>query len=121
MNQLATTGNAELAVNQRTKDLIFRGVSDNTLKAYRRALKDLEAWMHDSENGFQIDHIGNGGESLYDGVLAAYLTELHDSGKSPATISQVTAAVDVEDVGTVLTLRPNKTDQEGDGVALDIG
>ena len=34
MNQLATTESAELAVNQRTKDLIVRGVSDNTLKAY---------------------------------------------------------------------------------------
>ena len=51
MNQLAMTENAELAVNQRTKDLIVRGVSENTLKAYRRALKALEAWMHDAENG----------------------------------------------------------------------
>ena len=34
MNQLATTAGAELAVGERTKDLIVRGVSDNTLKAY---------------------------------------------------------------------------------------
>ena len=59
----------------------MRGVSDNTLKAYRRALKDLEAWMHDA------------GNELNDSVLAAYLTELHDSGKSPATVSHVVAAV----------------------------
>ena len=30
---------------------------------------------------------------LNDSVLAAYLTELHDSGKSPATVLQVVAAV----------------------------
>lgn len=93
MNQLTTTGNAELAVNQRTKDLIVRGVSDNTLKAYRRALKDLEAWMRDAENGFRIDADGNAVVSLNESVLVAYLTELHDSGKSPATISQGVAAV----------------------------
>ena len=39
MNQRATTQNAELAVNQHTKDLIVRGVSENTLKAYRRAFE----------------------------------------------------------------------------------
>ncbi len=93
MNQLATTEGAELAVNQRTRDLIVRGVSENTLKAYRRALKELEAWMHDAANGCRVDGNGNGGHGLNDSVLAAYLTELHDSGKSPATVSQVVAAV----------------------------
>ena len=93
MSQLATTESAEFAVNQRIKDLIVRGVSDNTLKAYGRALKDLNAWMHETENGFRIDQTGNCGMSLNDSVLAAYLSELHDSGKSPATISQVVAAV----------------------------
>ena len=33
------------------------------------------------------------GNGLNDSVLAAYLTELYDSGKSPATVSQVVAAV----------------------------
>ena len=91
MNQLAKTAGAEIA--ERTKDLIVRGVSANTLKAYRRAMKDLEAWMHDAANGFWIDENGNGGHGLNDSVLAVYLTELHDSGKSPATVSQVVAAV----------------------------
>ena len=91
MNQLATAAGAELVVNERTKDLIVRGVAANTLKAYQRALNDLEAWMHDGANGFRID--GNGGHGLNDSVLAAYLTELHDSGKSPATVSQVVATV----------------------------
>lgn len=81
MNQLATTESAELAVNQRNKDLIVRGVSDNTLKAYRWALKDLKAWMRDAGNG------------LKDSALALYLTELHDSGKSPATIALAVATV----------------------------
>ena len=81
MDQLATRAGAELALEERTRDLIVRGVSANTLKAYRRALKDLEAWMRDAANG------------LNDGVLAVYLTELHDSGKSPATVVQVVATV----------------------------
>ena len=46
-NQLARTSGAELAVKERTKDLIVRGVSANTLKAYRQALKGLEAWMRE--------------------------------------------------------------------------
>ena len=45
------------------------------------ALKDLEAWLRDAANG------------LNDVILAAYLTELHDSGKSPATVVQVVATV----------------------------
>ena len=81
MNQLAITAGAELALGERTRDLIVRGVSANTLKAYRRALKDLDAWLRDAA------------KVLNDGVLAMYLTELHDSGKSPATVSQVVAAV----------------------------
>ena len=75
---------------------------------------------------------------MNDSILAAYLTQLHDSGKSPATISQVVAAVKwqgknleinrvnsegdrMSDVGSVLTLRTSKTDQEGEGTALYIG
>lgn len=34
MNELATTESAELALIERTKDLIVRGVSANRLKAY---------------------------------------------------------------------------------------
>ena len=71
----------EFALGERTRDLIGRGVSENTLKAYQRALKDLEAWLRDAANG------------LNDSVLAAYLTQLHDAGKSPATVAQVVAAV----------------------------
>ena len=61
-----------------TKKLIEAGISDNTLKAYRRALLELDAWL-DAE--------------LNDPVLASYITELHQSGKAPASIAQVVAAV----------------------------
>ena len=46
-----------------------------------------------SSHGFRIDGNGNGEHGLNDSVLAAYLTQLHDSGKSPATVLQVVAAV----------------------------
>lgn len=62
------------------KDLIQAGISANTKKAYQRALKAVQDWLPDSE-------------PLSDALLAAYLTELHQKGKSPATISQVVAAV----------------------------
>lgn len=45
------------------------------------AMKDLDAWLCDAAI------------VLNDVILAAYLTELHDSGKSPATVAQVVAAV----------------------------
>ncbi len=64
-----------------TKELIEAGISDNTLKAYRRALLELDAWL-DAE--------------LNDSVLASYITELHQSGKAPASIAQVVAAVKSE-------------------------
>lgn len=42
MNKLATTAGAKIAVNERTRDLIVRGVSENTLKAYGLALMSPE-------------------------------------------------------------------------------
>ena len=185
MNELATTICADIAISQRQAELIRAGVSGNTLKTYRHALKKLELWL--------------GGRGLDDAVLAEYLAVLHDSGKSPATIAQAVAAVkwrgledvvgeitqrslqgirregrergrgqvdgltrqdmervcsfaeasrtlaglrdsamirlmsdcllrisevvavNVEDVGKVLTVRSSKTDQEGQGVALYVG
>ena len=78
MNELAVRRENALAIGADTKELIKAGVSENTLKAYRRALIELEEWL-DTE--------------LNDSVLAEYLTHLHQSGKSPSTISQVVAAV----------------------------
>ena len=67
-------------IRPKIKNLIHASISDNTKKAYQRALQGIEDWKP-------------AGETLSDGLLAAYLTELHENGKSPSTISQVVAAV----------------------------
>ena len=54
-------------------------LSENTLKAYQRALQCLEIWLS--------------GRTLSDALLANYITTLHEDGKSPATIGQAVAAV----------------------------
>ena len=68
----------EVTIGADTKQLIQATLSENTLKAYRRALDSLAVWL-DAE--------------LNDAVLAEYITHLHQSGKSPATIAQVIASV----------------------------
>ena len=68
-----------LYVPEATKDLIKASLAENTLKAYQRALAKLTDWLS--------------GQTLSDVLLASYLTELHRNDKSPATISQVVAAV----------------------------
>ena len=67
-------------IRPKIKNLIHASISDNTKKAYQRALQAIEDWKPAEE-------------TLSDGMLAAYLTELHENGKSPSTISQVVAAV----------------------------
>ena len=62
------------------KNLIQSSIAENTKKAYQRALQGIENWKPVEE-------------TLSDTLLAAYLTELHQKGKSPSTISQVVAAV----------------------------
>ena len=67
------------AVTERTADMIRASVSKNTLRAYRSATKRLETWLN--------------GRILTDALLADYLAELFEEGKSPATIAIVAAAV----------------------------
>ena len=62
-----------------TADLIQAGVSANTQRVYRHAIEKLEAWRDE--------------RAMDDAVLAEYIAHLHAQGKSPATISQVVAAV----------------------------
>ena len=72
--------NAEpLQLPEETEFLIKASIAENTLKAYQRALQSLTAWLS--------------GRVLSDALLANYITQLHDTGKSPATIGQVVAAV----------------------------
>lgn len=61
------------------KRLMSASLSQNTQRAYQHALQGLEKYLE--------------GRRLTDGGLAAYITHLHDSGKSPSTISQLVAAV----------------------------
>ena len=97
MDALAIGQKNAVVISLDTEELIKAGVSENTLKAYRRALVELDAWR-DAE--------------LNDSVLASYITELHQCGKAPSTIAQVVAAVkwqakniDRPDVVGAITLR----------------
>jgi len=86
MNELAVKQETSLAIGDSTKKLIQAGVSENTLRAYRRALETLENWLMLEKHVFRVDH-------LDDQILATYLTHLYESGKSPSTIAQAVAAV----------------------------
>ena len=82
MNDLvaAVESNAShLQLPEETASLIKASIAENTQKAYQRALHGLETWLS--------------GRTLSDTLLANYLTTLHETGKSPATIGQIVAAV----------------------------
>ena len=70
---------APLQLPEETESLIKASIAENTLKAYQRALQSLTAWL--------------AGRTLSDALLANYITILHETGKSPATIGQAVAAV----------------------------
>ena len=67
------------SLESEVKRLVSASISENTARAYQRCLAGVDAFLS--------------GRELTDGYLAAYLTQLHDEQKSPATISQVYAAV----------------------------
>ena len=70
---------SSLQLPKETASLIKASISENTLKAYQRALHNLETWLS--------------GRTLSDALLANYITVLHEDEKSPSTIGQVVAAV----------------------------
>ena len=70
---------APLQLPEETETLIKASIAENTLKAYQRALQSLTVWLS--------------GRTLSDALLANYITVLHETGKSPATIGQAVAAV----------------------------
>lgn len=95
-----------VAISDDTKALITSGVSENTLRNYRFWSILVEAWLD--------------GRSLNDGLLAEYITQLHQAGKSPASISQAVAAVrwqakntGVEVVGEITTATLSGIRREG--------
>ena len=81
MNEIVNikTPNVALYVPEATDNLIKASLSENTLKAYQRALHNLETWLS--------------GRTLSDALLAEYITNLHKTGKTPAMIGQAVAAV----------------------------
>ena len=83
MNDLVVKPENSVVISDSTKELIKHGVSKNTLAAYGRTLTKLDTWP----STIWINPRG-----LNDELLAEYLTHLHESGKSPATISQAAAA-----------------------------
>ena len=76
---LVNTDPRNIAIASETESLIKASIAENTLKAYQRALNDLTNWLS--------------GRTLSDALLANYITGLHETGKSPATIGQAVAAV----------------------------
>ena len=78
MDSLAPTGPAAAELVERptptARRLAAASISPNTRRAYSGALRRLDAW--------QLD-----GRPLEDATLAAYLAELHDQGRAPASAS----------------------------------
>ena len=75
----AEPNTAILQLPEETETLIKASIAENTQKAYQRALQSLETWLS--------------GQTLSDALLANYITALHETGKSLATIGQAVAAV----------------------------
>ena len=82
MNAIVNTVESNTTILQlpeETETLIKASIAENTLKAYQRALQSLTIWL--------------AGRTLSDALLSNYITQLHETGKSPATIGQTIAAV----------------------------
>ena len=73
MNELTRT------ISDETEELVKASIAPSTVKTYQHAMEQLEKWLD--------------GRSLSDNLLATYITELYQDGKSPATISKIVAAV----------------------------
>ena len=73
-----TRAQASEHLQSRSKRLMSASLSHNTQLAYQRILENLDQYLN--------------GRGLTDSELAAYITYLHDNGKSPATIGQIVAA-----------------------------
>ena len=68
-----------LQLPEETASLIKASIAENTLKAYQRALQSLTTWLS--------------GQTLFNALLAVYITVLNETEKSAATIRQVVTAV----------------------------
>ncbi len=66
-------------ISDQTQALSKAGVAPSTIKTYQHAIGQFAIWLE--------------GRPPNDSLLANYITELHQDGKSPATISKIIAAV----------------------------
>ena len=66
-------------ISDETEELVKASIAPSTVETYRLAMQQLEIWLDE--------------RSLNDNLLANYITELYQNGKSPATISKIVAAV----------------------------
>ena len=81
MDSLAPTGPAAAELERpppTARRLAAASISPNTRRAYAGALRRLDAWLD--------------GRGLDDASLAAYLAELHDQGRAPASAATTVAA-----------------------------
>ena len=69
----------EVAISDETEELVNASIAPSTVKAYRCAMQQVEIWLD--------------GRALSDNLVANYITEVYQDGKSPATISKIVAAV----------------------------
>ena len=79
MDTMIVKNETALIANNETKELILSSLAENTLKAYRQALLPLTKWLN--------------GQTLTEELLIQYLTEQHQKGLSPSTISMTVSAV----------------------------
>ena len=73
------SGQKQIAVNDETEELVKTSIAPSTAETYRLAMQQLEIWLE--------------GRSLNDNLLANYITELYQNGKSPSTIGKIVAAI----------------------------
>ena len=73
-----TETTAEL-IPQPTARLVEKSFAENTIRNRKQALKQFQEWLQ--------------GREIRDGLLAAYITHLHNEGKAPGTISIAVSAV----------------------------
>ena len=66
-------------ISDQAKALIKATVAPSTIKTYQHAIQQFEIWLD--------------GRPPNDSLLANYITELYQDGKSPSTISKIVAAV----------------------------
>lgn len=80
--------------HQSLVDLFLRGRSENTLKAYARALKTFAAWLGHGENVTQaVSAFLAGGHGAANAVGLRWRSELLETGLAPKTINVRLAAL----------------------------